>query len=143
VIVGIVQPSARDIKKTDRPRSLAVIRTNLAVERSALASERTLMAWIRTALAMISFGFTIGKLGDALRDARVNLLGRRTDILGVAYYLVILGTLALILGAVQFKVEQAGFAREGLPRRPSLAFWIAVLLALLGMFVFTDLATQF
>jgi uncharacterized membrane protein YidH (DUF202 family) len=60
------------------------------------------MAWIRTSLAMISFGFTIGKLGDALASAKVNLMfGRTTDIAGVASYLVVIGTLALILALVQ------------------------------------------
>jgi uncharacterized membrane protein YidH (DUF202 family) len=72
----------------------------------------------------------------------VSLLGRRTDIVGVAYYLVLLGTLALILAAVQFKVEQARLVRQEFLRRPSLAFLIAVLLAGLGVFVFADLVTQ-
>ena len=54
--------------------------TDLSALRTALAAERTLMAWIRTALAMISFGFTIGKLGDALSSANMNLFGRTTDI---------------------------------------------------------------
>jgi putative membrane protein len=93
---------------------------------------------------MISFGFTLGKVGDALGSAKVNLLfGRTTDIVGVAYYLVILGTLALILAAVQNRVEVTGLFRQGLTRRPSLAFFIAILLSLLGMFVFTDLVTRF
>ncbi len=126
----------------DRTR-LAGTRTNLALTRNAMAAERTLMAWIRTCLAMISFGFTIGKLGDALASAKVNVMfGRTTDIAGVAYYLVSLGTLALILAAVQYRVEVAALCPRGLKRRPSLAFVIAVLLSLLGMFVFTDLVSQ-
>ncbi len=109
-----------------------------------MAAERTLMAWIRTALAMISFGFTMGKLGDALGSAKVNLMfGRTTDIIGVAYYLVILGTLSLILATVQDRVEVAGLVRQGLTRRPSLAFCIAIPLSLLGVFAFTDLVTRF
>ena len=70
------------------------------------------------------------------------MFGRTTDIVGVAYYLVILGTLALILAAVQYRIEVARLRPQGLKRRPSLAFVIAVLLSLLGMFVFTDLVTQ-
>ena len=124
--------------------TLASTRTDLALERSGLADERTLMAWIRTSLAMISFGFTIGKLGDALESVRINLiLGRTTDVLGVAYFLVALGTVALVLAAIQFKVESVSLVRRGLKRRPSLALAVAVLLSILGLFVFLDLITRF
>ena len=62
--------------------------------------------------------------------------------MGVAYYLVVLGTVALVLAAVQNRAEVAALSRQGLPRRPSLAFVIAILMSLLGLFVFTDLVTQ-
>jgi putative membrane protein len=133
-----------DIDPANPSTRLAIARTDLALERSVMATERTLMAWVRTSLAMISFGFTLGKLGDALGSAKVDLwFGRTTDIVGVAYYLVILGTLALILAAVQNRIEVRALCRRGSTRRPSLAFVIAVLLSLLGIFVFTDLVTQF
>jgi putative membrane protein len=108
-----------------------------------MAAERTLMAWIRTCLAMISFGFTIGKLEDILASAKVNMgFGRTADISGVAYFLVSLGTLALILAAVQYRFEVAALTPYGFKRRPSLALVIAVLLSLLGVFAFTDLVTR-
>jgi putative membrane protein len=139
---GSAAPS--DVDASDRSTRLAITRTDLALERSLMAAERTLMAWIRTSLAMISFGFTLGKLADAPSSARVNLFpGRTTEIIGVAYYLVILGTLALVLATIQNRVEVAGLFRQGLARRPSLAFVIAILLSLLGLFAFTDLVTQF
>jgi putative membrane protein len=116
--------------------------TDLATQRTAMAAERTLMAWIRTALAMISFGFTIGKLGDALSSAKVNLFGRTTDIIGLAYFLVVVGTIALVLAAIQFRIEIAQLFPRGAKRRPSMAFVIAVLLSLLGVFVFADLVTR-
>src|SRR5882757_8934326 len=123
----------------DRSVQLADTRTDLALQRSAMAADRTLMAWIRTALSMISFGFTMGKLADALGPARVDLLfGRTTDIGGISYYLVILGTLALILAAAQYSFEMAAFVREGLTRRVSLPLLIAVLLSVLGLWVFAD-----
>jgi uncharacterized membrane protein YidH (DUF202 family) len=63
------------------------------------------MAWIRTSFSMIGFGFTVGKIGKALGATSVNLMfGRTTGIEGVAYFLVILGTLSLILSAVQNRV---------------------------------------
>ena len=131
------------IDPANRSKQLAVTRTDLALQRSGLAAERTLMAWIRTSLAMISFGFTLGKLGDALEAPTVNLIfGRATDIVGVAYYLVIMGTLALALAAAQYRIEVAGLVGQGLKPRPSLAFFVAILMSLLGIFVFTDLVTR-
>jgi hypothetical protein len=49
---------------------------------------------------------------------------------------------ALVLAAIQNRVEVAALSRQGLARRPSLAFVIAILMSLLGLFVFTDLVTQ-
>jgi len=143
-VVGVRQGRATNaIEADDRAIGLAIERTDLALERSAMAAERTLMAWIRTSLAMISFGFTMGKLGDALGPPRVNLVfGRAADIVGVAYYLVILGTSALVLAAVQYRIEVAGLTRHGLKQSSNLAFSIAVLLSLLGIFAFTDLVTR-
>ena len=141
--IGSGRSTRHDIEPDDRSTRLAVTRTDLALKRSVMAAERTLMAWVRTSLAMISFGFTLGKLGDALDSVTVNLMfGRTTDIVGVAYYLVILGTLSLIIAGVQYRIEAAGLVRQGLQGRFSLAFFIAVFLSLLGIFVFTDLVIR-
>jgi putative membrane protein len=43
--------------------------TQLAVERTTLAHERTLMAWVRTSVSLISFGFTIYKFFQYLRES--------------------------------------------------------------------------
>jgi putative membrane protein len=40
----------------------------LGIERTCLAYERTMMAWVRTATSLISFGFTIYKFFQYLRD---------------------------------------------------------------------------
>jgi putative membrane protein len=115
---------------------------DLALERTAMAAERTLLAWIRTALAMISFGFTIGKLGQALATIKVHVLGSERDLDDVAYYLVVIGTLSLIVAMIQNQIEVAALVRHGLKRRHRLAFVVALLLSLLGMIAFTDLVTQ-
>ena len=44
--------------------------TKLAIERTRLAHERTLMAWVRTATSLISFGFTIYKFFEYLRESQ-------------------------------------------------------------------------
>jgi putative membrane protein len=115
---------------------------DLAARRTVMAAERTLMAWIRTSLAMISFGFTIGKLGDALSSAEVRVFGRDTDIIGVAYFLVIVGTLALILAAIQYR-RDIRLVRPRATGLPHVTFVVAILLSLLGLFVFGDLVTRF
>jgi putative membrane protein len=43
--------------------------TKLAIERTRLAHERTLMAWVRTATSLISFGFTVYKFFQYLRES--------------------------------------------------------------------------
>ena len=120
----------------------AISSTDLAARRTAMAAERTLMAWIRTSLAMISFGFTIGKLGDALSSSEVRLFGHDTDVIGVAYFLVIVGTLALILAALQYRHDMR-LVRTRTRGRPNVTFVVAILLSLLGLFVFADLVTRF
>jgi inner membrane protein YidH len=71
--------------------------TALALERTRLAHERTLMAWVRTATSLISFGFTIYKAFEYLRqrqpDVAHGVLGPRN----FALVLIGLGIGALIL----------------------------------------------
>ena len=118
--------------------------TDLALERSAMAAERTLMASIRTSIAMISFGFALGKLRDAIGSPQVRLIfGRTTDVMSLAYFLVILGTVLLIVSAIHFKIETATLLKRGLKRQPRIALIVAVLLSLLGLFTFADLVSRF
>lgn len=126
----------------DKSTRLAAQRTDLALERSYLAAERTLMAWIRTALAMISFGFTLGKLGEVLEDVEVKgVLGhvRNISVESIAFFLVILGTLALLGAAVQHRVRVYELVRMGLCRQFSITFVVALLLVVVGGFAFTAL----
>lgn len=128
----------------DKSTQLAYARTELAMGRTFMALERTLQAWIRTALSMISFGFTIGKLGTAyLHDIHVKGVLGVTHTLGIksmGYFLVLLGTLALLGATVQYRLALQALYANGLRRRLSIAFIIAILLTVAGVFAFSSLA---
>jgi putative membrane protein len=123
---------------------LAGRRTDLALERSYLASERTLMAWIRTSLSMISFGFTLGKIGQAMEDTEIQGLlgGRSYSISNIAYFLVIIGTIALLGAMIQHFIRVHAMYRLGFPRQFSIAQGIALLLTLVGAFALTALVLE-
>jgi putative membrane protein len=75
-------------------------RTGMALVRTRVAADRTLMAWIRTSLSMISFGFTIYKFLQYVRESEgvgLHVHGARN--LGMA--LIALGTTALIVASIQ------------------------------------------
>ena len=82
---------------------MSELATDLALERTALAAERTLQAWVRTALSMISFGFTIGKLGQAIEEVQLRgiLHSGTVSLETLAFFLVTIGTLALLVATVQ------------------------------------------
>ena len=121
---------------------LAHQRTNLAMERRYMAAERTLMGWIRTSLSMISFGFTIGKLGQVLHDVNIKgVMGRvRTvSIENIAYFLVILGTVALLGAAFQYRRRVRELYAMGLDRRLGFTLTIALMLVAMGAFALCGL----
>lgn len=128
----------------DKGTQLAEERTDLALKRTYWAAERTLLAWVRTAIAMISFGFTIGKIAQAITVIEVRGLQsmRTVGVGGVAYLLVTLGTLSLLAAAVQFYRRAEELREQGLIRRPSLAFGIALILCLLGAIAFGSLVLK-
>ncbi|HYY27415.1 MAG TPA: DUF202 domain-containing protein [Chthoniobacterales bacterium] len=108
------------------------IATHLAYERTCLAHERTLMAWVRTAIALISFGFTIAKVFELLREKH----GERTTFLGpraIGIIMISLGLVTLALAIIQHQKASKIF-RERLPDMPpSLAGVMAAFFALVGI----------
>lgn len=105
--------------------------TQLAYERTYLAHERTQMAWIRTGLALISFGFTIAKVFELLRE-RAGGAGPQVVPQAVGILMIAIGLVALLLSTVQHlhAVRRLRGACPNLPR--SLSWVTALLIALLG-----------
>ena len=106
--------------------------TRLAYERTYLAHERTLMGWVRTAIALISFGFTIAKIFEYLREKegpRATLLGPRV----VGIIMIAMGLVALALATMQHR-RASKRLHERCPDLPrSLAGVMAAFFALLGI----------
>ena len=118
--------------------------TILAMDRTYWAAERTLMGWIRTALSMISFGFTLGKIGQTLQNIEVKGFRgvREIGIGGVAYVLVVLGTVSLLAAAVQYSRSVYELQLHGLRVRPSIAFVVALVLSVMGILAFGSLVSE-
>ena len=109
--------------------------TDLAVDRTRLAHERTLMAWVRTATSLITFGFTIYKFFQFLREkgeVHNHLLGPRE----FALLMIGIGLTALFLATVQQRREMKTL-RRSYPAVPySLATVLAALISILGILAF-------
>ena len=111
--------------------------TDLAVERTRLAHDRTLLAWIRTATSLISFGFTIYKFFQYLKDKGELRTDRLIGPREFALFLIATGLVSLLIATVQnrrdMKVMRARYAHVPY----SLSTLVAALIALLGILSFS------
>jgi putative membrane protein len=107
--------------------------TRLALDRTRLAYERTLMAWTRTATSLISFGFTIYKFFQYLREdrpvAETGMLGPR----GFAILMIGIGLCALVFATVEHRQSLTALRAEYGKVRYSLATVVAGLIGILGI----------
>jgi putative membrane protein len=116
---------------------LADERTSLALDRTRLAHERTLMAWVRTAVSLISFGFTIYKFFQGLREAdRIEAARHMFGPRGFALVMIGLGVGSLVLATIQHRVEMTKLATQysqygPLPRSTSMI--VATVVGALGV----------
>jgi putative membrane protein len=85
---------------------LAQDRTDLAVERTLMAASRSLMAWVRTGLSMIGFGFTIYKFLSAEAQGLVR------DPRNVGLFLISLGIVSIIFGAIEYRQSVGDLRRK-------------------------------
>jgi len=107
--------------------------TKLAIDRTRLAYERTLMAWVRTATSLISFGFTIFKFFQFLREGQPTpqegMIGLRT----FAVLMIGIGLTALLLASADHRRHRLLLQAEYGPMPYSLANIVAVLIGVLGV----------
>jgi len=103
---------------------LADERTGLAVDRTRLAHERTLMAWVRTATSLISFGFTVYKFFQYMREGQPTTIHPLLSPRLFGMMMIGLGLIALILATIehrhQMQLLQTKYQQYGqLPRSPA------------------------
>jgi putative membrane protein len=90
--------------------------TQLAVERTRLAYERTLMAWVRTATSLISFGFTIYKFFEFLREEGAGTMPHADHVLGprpFALLMILVGLGTLVLATLQHRQHMQMLRAQG------------------------------
>jgi putative membrane protein len=133
----VTTPPAKSSNELAQERTdLADERTSLAVTRTLVALDRTLMAWIRTATSLISFGFTIYKFFQALRQGEgpdtAHLMTPRV----IGLVMIALGVGGLILAIVEYRQQvamlQRKFANYG-PFHRSIASAVGTVIAGLGI----------
>ena len=129
------KPEPTAVPRTESSNELAEDRTGMAATRTLMAADRTLMAWIRTSLSLNSFGFTIYKVLHALAAAGT-ILPREHTPRNVGLFLTGLGTLAVVMGTVEYAqaLRELRPFKEVTLARP--AFIMAVLMSVLGLFLF-------
>ena len=128
---------AHELKSSNE---LAEDRTLLAIKRTVMGADRTLMAWLRTALSMISFGFTIYKVLEGLKGGDVGVVAPQYEPRTVGLFLVGLGTLAMVMGTVEYWFSIKGMrpvASVAIWKRPS--FIMALIISLVGLGVFVSI----
>src|SRR5215510_4210291 len=93
--------------------NLADQRTSLALDRTRLAHERTLMAWVRTAVSLISFGFTIYKFFEYLRESELVVPARRLlTPRDFALVMISLGLGVLVLASTEYRQQMKALQKR-------------------------------
>lgn len=128
----------------DSPKVLPDVNTQMAIRRTRNSEERTLMAWIRTSLSMISFGFTIYKFLESFarsEGGHPNINMERVKNVGLT--LIGLGVIALVAALWQHVAAINELRQEGGKFPFSVAFGVAILMAIFGLLLFLDVLVRF
>jgi len=106
--------------------------TKLAFERTRVAYERTMLAWVRTATSLITFGFSVYKFFEILREEG----GRTHNLIGARQFgllLVSIGLASLALATWEYRQNIRMLEAQYETRQHSLAVIIAALISILGI----------
>ena len=131
-------PADRASQSSD---DLAEDRTDMAATRTLMAADRTLMGWVRTSLSLSSFGFTIYKVLQGFAEAGVNLPHGQTPRI-VGLFLTGLGTLAMVMGTVEYAQSLRDLRRFVDVRLTRPVFIMAMLMSLMGLFLFFSIVSK-
>jgi putative membrane protein len=117
--------------------------TQLAVDRTRLAHDRTLLAWVRTATSMITFGFTIYKFFQYLRESeRVALTHRLLGPRNFAMLMIAVGLAALVLATLQHHRDMRAMSQRYGGQPFSLAALLAAVVAGFGILALLSVALR-
>lgn len=107
--------------------------TVLATDRTRLAHDRTLMAWVRTSTSLISFGFTIYKFFQYLREQNAVRNDRIFGPREYALLMISVGVVALVFATLQHRRDMKAL-RALYPEVPfSLVTVLAAFMSLIGV----------
>jgi putative membrane protein len=107
--------------------------TKLAFDRTWVAYERTMLAWVRTATSLITFGFSVYKFFQIVREGGEQ---QHNYVIGSRQFgllLVSIGLASLALATLEYRqnIRMLGAQYQGRPR--SLAVIVAALISILGI----------
>jgi putative membrane protein len=120
---------------------MAQFNTNLAIDRTLMAADRSLMAWVRTALSMISFGFTIYKLLEGFEQSGEHFR-RATTPRDIGLFLTGLGTVAMIMGTIEYWYRLKALRGVRLLRVVQPSFVMALIMSAAGLFIFLGILVR-
>jgi putative membrane protein len=104
---------------------------DLGVMRTMMAADRTLMAWIRTSLSMFTFGYTLYKVLQEIKEiGQVEIHDAAPRNAGVL--LTLAGTVALVLGILEYFATLRVLRRSYQFRRARPALIMSVAMAFAG-----------
>ena len=144
-----MEASPSEAKPFSVSDELSSRRTGMSFQRTRMSADRTLMSVIRTSLSLISFGFTIAKAFEKLREIGTVTSEKSARNFGVT--LVALGIVMLVAGIVyhvQFmlglrderkKMKAGGLVHAESKFPASMTLITAVVLLLIGVVVIVSL----